>query len=252
MDSTVQDIKLEKTYDIKSYEANVKGKIRPNVIFHHLEDVAYENAETYGFGYSQIYPRGLAWFVLKYHIKFNSLPKAWDTISVKTWPCENKGILCRREFEIYSDKNEKIANASSLWALINFESKRIVNAKKTVEFPPLPTEVALETEFEKIETLDNYEIEKNITINFDNIDLNGHVNNSIYISWATNSLPFEFLNENSISEIQIEFKNEAKFGEDVVSLAHIDKENNKTYHKLISKTTNAEVALLAVEWVKDN
>lgn len=251
MESTALNLKLEKTYDIKSYEANVKGKVRPNVIFHHLEDVAYESAENLGFGYSQLYPKGFAWFVLKYHLKFDTLPKAWETISLTTWPSENKGILCRREFEIRNNNQEKIATATSLWALINFESKRIVNAKKTVEFPMLPEEYALNSEFNKIETFDSYEIEKNISINFDNIDLNGHVNNSIYISWASNSLPYEFLIENSISEIQIEFKNEAKFGEEIVSLAHIDNESNITYHKLTSKETGLEVAFLKINWAKD-
>ena len=39
-----------------------------------FQDIASDNAENYGFGYSYIYPKNLMWVLLKYRIEFETYP----------------------------------------------------------------------------------------------------------------------------------------------------------------------------------
>lgn len=239
-----------KEYDIRSYEVNANNEIKPHALLHYFEDIAYIAAEEYGFGYSVTYPQGYGWFLLKYNIEIEKFPSAWEKIKVRTWPCEYRGIQCRREFEVYNANDERIGAISSLWVLIDINSKRIANARKLLTFPPLETKTATEATFEKIPEITEVTKEQTIVASYDDIDINQHVNNSNYIKWATKILDDEFLMQNSMKKIEILYKNEVKCGAKTISKVKIDNENNITTHVFIDEETNVESAQIKIEWKK--
>lgn len=239
---------MVKEYDIKSFEVNANNEIKPFVLLHYLEDMAYIHAENFHFGYTDIYPRGYAWFVLKYHMKFNKLPKSWDKIQIMTWPAINKGIQCRREFEIYDDKDVKIGAVTSIWVLIDINNQRIANPHKALNFPPLAEQYALNSSFEKIPVVNCVDFEKVFEIQFNDIDLNQHVNNSNYVAWATATMPYEFLSSNSISELEINYKKEAKYGMSILSQVEYNKATNRTIHSFKDKNTGEYLSGVKIIW----
>ncbi len=248
--NTVTDCKSTKIieeYEIKSFEVNSKSEIKPFVLMQHLEDAAYIHAEKYGFGYSDTYPNGYGWFVTKYHIKFDRLPKAWESIKISTWPCLSKGVQCRRDFEVFNDSDERIGSIASSWALIDLEAKRIVNPFKTLNFPELYEEYTMETNFPKIEAVTDVDYEKKFEIRFDDIDLNNHVNNANYVAWATETMPYEFLNQNSIREMEIYYKKEATYGVTILSQVQMF-EDKISVHSLKDDDTAEELALIKIYW----
>lgn len=240
-----------KEYEIRSYELNANIELKPFVLLHYFEDVAYENAERLGFGFSATYPNGYAWFLIKYHMTFDKLP-SWENVKIKTWASENKGIQCRREFEVYNKDNEKIGSVSSLWVLIDMNTKKIVNSKKVLNFPPLSGEFALDTRFEKIPVIERIDNEIILTASFEDIDMNKHVNNSNYIIWATKALDNEFLMNNSMKEIEIYYKHEIKCGDSISSKVQYDSENNVSLHSFTEISQNVEAAQIRIHWQKRN
>lgn len=245
------DISTTKEYEVKSYELNANVEIKPYVLLHYFENAAYDNAEELHIGFSDTYPRGYGWFLIKYHIKLDKFP-SWETVKVKTWASENKGIQCRREFEIYNADNVKIGCASSLWMLIDLNAKKIVNSKKVLNFPPLTGEFALDTKFEKIPLPERIDNEFNLVASFDDIDMNRHVNNSNYIKWATQSFDYDFLINNSPKETEINYKHEIKCGDSINSKMQYDEENNVSVHLFTETTKNIEVAQIRIHWSKNN
>ncbi len=238
---------LIKEYEVKSYEVNCNNELKPAYLFHFLEDIAYESAENLGFGYSDVYTRGLAWFVVKYRLKLDKMPKAWEKIKIKTWPIANKGITCRRDFEIYKN-DEKIGCAASLWTVVDINSKRLLNPFKTLNFPELDDKKALDTDFEKVETIEGADFKKEITIRFDDTDLNGHVNNSNYISWAQDTMGYDFLKTHTAYEINIDFKKESTADtEKVISLALYNKDGCYSVHSLMT-VNGEELAHIKIKW----
>ncbi len=243
-------IKTEKEYEIKSYEVNANNELKPFVLLHHFEDIAYQNAENYGFGYSSTYPNGYGWFLLKYHIKFSTLPRIWEKIKITTFPCKSNGVQCRRDFEIFDCEGVKIGSAGSKWALVDINEKRIVNPHKVLKFPLLEDNYAINTTFPKVEKPEKFDYEQNIKINFEDIDINRHVNNAYYVTWATQILDYDFLLNNSIKEMIIYYKKEAHFGIEVLSKAQFHAEENATIHSLQNKNTGEELAAMKIFWRK--
>jgi medium-chain acyl-[acyl-carrier-protein] hydrolase len=239
----------EKEYEVKSYEVNANSELKMNILLHFLEDIAYENAEKLGFGFSQIYPRGFGWFLIKYNIILEKSIKVWNKIKIRTWACENKGIQARRDFEIYNSNGVRIGSIASFWVLIDLNSKRIVNLKKAIEYPIQSSIYAIQSQLSEIQPLTNSMFQKSITANFDDIDLNRHVNNSKYITWAENTLDYDFLIKYRMNEIVINYKHEIKYGEKVICKTQIDKDNNKTIHSFVSENFDTELAIININWV---
>ena len=54
-----------------------------------------------------------------------------------------------------------------------------------------------------------------IQLRFNDFDALGHVNNSVYLKWAINSLEFNFLENNRMLEVDILYKKEVLLGDTV-------------------------------------
>ena len=76
--------------------------------------------------------------------------------------------------------------------------------------------------------------------------MNGHVNNIVYISWAVEALDFDFLKNKTPKNMDIYFKHDVKYGEDVVSYVKTD--GNITEHTIRNVSTSEELCLIKIEW----
>ena len=236
---------IEKNYDIKSSEVDFNNNLKPNALLSLMEDIAYISAENLGFGYSNVYDRGLAWFVVRYRVRLEEKIKAWDVIKIKTWPVKSAGITCRRDFEIFKE-NIKIGTATSAWATVDINRRRPVNPFKALDFPELSEHHALEISFDNIIEPENFDIEKEFNISYDALDLNGHVNNSNYISWAISTMPYDFIESHALVGFDIDYKKEAT-RENSKIVVKTKVENNETLH-LVYADNDIECAVIKAYW----
>lgn len=68
------NLTTEKLINITYSEMDYNLVLKPSVLFNYLQDLASENAENLGFGYSATYPKNLGWFLLKYRMEFENYP----------------------------------------------------------------------------------------------------------------------------------------------------------------------------------
>ena len=66
---------FEEEIKVKYSEMDFKLGLKPSALLNFLQDLASENAENLGFGYSYITPKNLAWFLLKYRMEFDKYPE---------------------------------------------------------------------------------------------------------------------------------------------------------------------------------
>lgn len=239
---------LTKEYEIKFSEINYNNELKETVFLNFLQDAAATNAEDNGFGYSFISKNNWAWFLLKYHLKIYNWPKNPQNLTIKTWPKGISKIYCLRDFEVLDEKGNKIAVASSSWALLDIGTKKLISPKDAFEKIPIEDLTALDTKFPKIEPLTQADTTKIFDIEYNDIDINQHVNNANYVDWALETLDFEFRTQNTIREIQIQYKKEIKYGNKVVSEVQFIDNNTTTLHSIKNKTNGEELCLIKIIW----
>lgn len=240
---------FEENVKIRYSEMDYDLVLKPSALLQFLQDLASENAEALGFGYSYIIKNNLAWFLLKYHIEFDDYPQGIYNIDIKTEPRGYNKLFAFRDFEILYG-NTQIGRASTTWALVDLDTKSMANVVEALQGNPhmkLYEKRETDLTYEKIKLPQSFDIEKTFEIRFDDLDVNKHVNNANYIVWAFETLDFEFRHKKKLKALDIIFKKEITYGSTVLSLAQ--KTDDTTVHVLKNKETGEELCLVMAQWV---
>ena len=240
--------KYVKEYNLRTYECDKNGYLRVVTLFNILQDIADDHATDLGLGMEYCLSKNLAWVGANYHIKINRMPKTHEYIKIITWPSEERKLGAIRDFAVYDKDDNLVITASSQWILIDFIRKRPISLKDNLPNYTVINEHSLVSNFEKLTTPDRIDYEKIFSIRYDDIDINMHVNNSLYPLWATETLEQSFRDENLPSEIEISFKKEAHLGEDIKIISKVD--GLQTMHSITSLNDNRELALVRINWIK--
>jgi len=184
-------------------------------------------------------------------MEFVDYPENVFNLTIKTEPRGYNKLFAFRNFEI-KHSNNLIARVSSAWGLIDLETKSMVNVQNILEGNPNISPFKKEEndlDYQKIKKLDRVDFKKEFSVRYDELDVNGHVNNANYIAFALEPLDFEFRKNHKLKTLDMLFKKELKYGQNIVSEVQI--EDNKTIHIVKNALTNDELCAIQAEWVKN-
>ena len=240
---------FEESINVKYSEMDYKLALKPSALLNFLQDMASQNAENLGFGYSYIIKKNLAWFLLKYHMEFSEYPIGDYNLKLMTEPRGYNKIFAYRDFEIHNS-DRCLARIASAWSLVDILTGKMANIGEALEhnsgMPPFEKREN-DLIYNKINTIDSVDIEKTFEIRYDDIDVNKHVNNCNYIIWAFEPLDFDFRSTHHLRVLDMIFKKEIKYGHRVVSQVQF-KNDNHTMHLLNNADTGEDLCIINAEW----
>ena len=239
-------IKTRKRYNLQYYEMNTAQRLKESILLLFLQDIASDNAETNGFGYNWCLEHNLGWFLLKYRIELSQYPQNINYIEIETESRGANRLFAYRDFDIYTPDNNLIGRVASCWGLVDMSTKSMV-APQIIN-PEFESFEKRDTDlkFYKIQLPKDFDYEKIYEVRYDDLDLNHHANNSNYISWALETLPYDFRNNNTVSNIDILLKNDTTAGETIIAQTKIN--DFQTIHVIKNKSDNTDLAYLNIEW----
>ena len=198
-------------------DIGVSNKVTNKAILGMLEDVAGFHSDIAGFGINDIKKTNLSWVIVGWEVEIINRPKYGDEVEVVTWSRGVKRIYAYRDFEIYNEKGELIAKATSKWVLIDIKKQSMVTIDPEIAdkyekedkccFESEPKYKILIPE--KYESFGQYNIKRSV------IDVNKHVHNINYINIAYEALPEELYNSEEFNNFEIIYKKEIKYGDNV-------------------------------------
>ncbi len=166
---------------------------------------------------------------------------AYEDIEVFTWCKETRGFSFVRYFEIMRG-GETVAAASSLWALVDVNTKSLVRGDESMDqFYPIDTPLDETLLPKKVRIKRDAELtfigERKIM--FSDIDYNMHMNNTKYPDMVFDFLPDR--EDKYISGISLSYVKEAHY-EDTVSV-HIGELDENGYREVVTKNSAGERCL---------
>ena len=240
---------FEETVKIRYSEMDCDLVLKPSAMLQFLQDLASDNAEALGFGYSYIIKHNLAWFLLKYRLEFNDYPEGIYDLTIKTEPRGYNKIFAYRDFYIFHD-TKQIGRASSTWALVDLNTKSMANVSEILadnKYMIQHEKHENDLNYGKIKLPENFDTEKTFEVRFDDLDVNKHVNNANYIVWAIEPLDFDFRRTHKLKTVDMMFKKEIKYGHNVLSQVAIN--GNTTLHAVKNADTGEELCIMNAEWI---
>jgi acyl-ACP thioesterase len=202
-------------YHVKSCFTDFKKRLSLPAMFYLLQESAYIHAETHNFGWTALSDNNNFWALARIRAQINDYPLWNDFIFVETWSKGPDMVMAYRDFEIFSSHDDKLLSATSAWLILNMDTRKPQRLSLLKDKFPAPCDrSALETRLEK---LPQHAIRTNDcdlhSVPYSAIDMNGHVNNTLYIQWVIDGFPVDYVSNHEIYDIEINYLQEALVGQ---------------------------------------
>lgn len=210
-------------HKIKSSDVDMYKRLKLSTLFRMFQEISIAHTEELGFGRDKTLDRGLLWVITRTNVEIERLPLYDEDIVIKSHPGEMMKVIFPRFYTIEDKNNNVIVKGSSLWILMDENTRKIVSPKnRGIDIPgtkrqddiALPITLDLDIKYKS-------GVRK---VHFSDIDLNGHVNNTKYLDWSSDLMSEDFHKNNIPESIKINYLSEVKPRTDVDVFSNFEKD----------------------------
>ena len=197
---------------LRNKDVNLHRRLRTSVLFELMQEASIRHTEQLDMGREMTLDRGLLWVVTLQQAEIARMPEYDETITLESWPGKTLHLLFPRYYRILDEKGSPLICASSLWALMDENTRHMVFPDRhgiVIEGESTGNELALPSTPRRAAGES-----RDFTVPFSYVDLNGHMNNTRYFDLAEDWIPAA-AEGRSLRKIAIEYSAEARLGETV-------------------------------------
>jgi acyl-ACP thioesterase len=186
-----------------------------------MEEAAHGQTESLGISIGQVRASQRMWVLTRFALRVVALPRLGDEVLVQTWASDRtSGIRAYRDFRILDRAGKLVADAASLWLLLDLKTRRPVHLPESVLALREPERVGLEAvDAETSLPPETVSCEDHFKVRWGDLDENGHANNLRYIEWIVETVPPSVRPGCELTELNVQFVNEVLPGETVHSVS---------------------------------
>lgn len=240
---------FEKDFTVQYYETDQRGFARPVALLNYLQSAAGDHAALLGVAVSDLRKSGHTWVLSRVHLAVECYPRGGETVRIRTWPALRDTRFTVRDFELFDIKGAKIGRATTSWAVLNLKTRMPVKLIDVLPMFPVIRERALDDTFSTLPLLEKSEHELRLPVLRGDLDINRHVNNTVYAGWALETIPEEVDSRCRLASVEIAFRAEALYGDVIVARTARGDETNCYIHRIESGRDGRELARLRTHWV---
>lgn len=202
-------------YNISILDVDFSKRLYLPKLFSFLLDASEKNATSNGFGMEYLQQRNRTWVLSRFSIELDYLPMLGEEIYIETWIEDANRMITTRNFAIMSASGETIGAASSVWAMLDLQTRKAVNFDADyVKF--VTKRPALCQKPRRIGDLTPTLTKKYFPL-YSDIDTNIHVYSGKYIEWFLNMIPSSqtFFARKIAKYIELNFVSESLLNDDL-------------------------------------
>ncbi len=193
-------------------------RVKPSTILSMMQEAAGEQCAAWHMSWEEMAEKDLFWAITRQTVEITRLPRAYETITIETWPMPATRVAYPRATVAYDAEGKELFRAIALWVLMDLKERSMVlPGKSGIDFPGCT--VGGELPSPKSLTPKNLPLATERRVRFGQLDRNGHMNNTKYLEWAMDLLPGSFHRDHPLKSFAVCYLNEAKEG-DRVKLCH--------------------------------
>ena len=206
----------EEKFKIGLKDVWAKDEVSNIAILEYLENIAAYHSDSVGIGVNTTEKTHLNWLLLDWELEVLKRPRYGQVLDIHTWSRGIEKFYAFRDFEVYDEKNNLCAIATSKWLLVDRKTGKIARVEPEIaDRYQSETEKAVfkDKKIEKIKEPKEYISEMTYTTRRRDIDVIGHMHNLYYLYLAYEALPEEEYNKRPFNHVRIQYKNQIKLGE---------------------------------------
>ncbi|MEM1218169.1 MAG: acyl-ACP thioesterase domain-containing protein [Bacteroidota bacterium] len=237
-------------FSVRTYEVD-KNKTMPlPALVKLLHEAAMQNVLHLKLSVWDLEPHGISWVLIRMRIEVSRYPTLGEDIEIVTHPSGFDRFLTHRDYRVFDREGNEIARSSSTWLLMNMETRKIARLPQFIldfskQMPP--KETCLAPPSAALPELGQTSHLMKTTVQWHELDWNGHLNNMYYVQWIMEASGTQRLEEQEVYELDIIYKQEAILGEKIRSELSPSGQAQTLLHRL-SGPEDRELAVARSYW----
>ncbi len=231
----------------------IDARHRPRIplLLHFFQDLAAEHAACLNISGLDLGKKNYKWVISKYHIRISGKISWMDQLTIKTWRTPFKNLYDMRQFEIQDHNDTVLVSATGVWIMINKNTLKPVRLDRFMTGKLLESpDPNLDFRLPEIKYSGPADIEKCFDIEYQNIDLNQHVNNTVYLNWALETVPVEMMTDYFPTQIDMSFHRESYHGQKILSQLKISDQGSSriSSHRILENENQTVLSMVNIKW----
>lgn len=190
------------------------GRMKPSMILYIAQEMSGRHMELMRLGYDNLISRQLFWAVTRHRVQVTRMPTRGETIRVETWPLPATRAAFPRSVVAYDAQGDEVFRCMTLWVLMDVNTRHLITPGKsgiilagTHRGGELPAPAGLIPR--------PLGTQRTRTVNFSDLDRNGHMNNTRCMDWIADLLPSQFHQNHTVSDFTVCYLAEAREGQEL-------------------------------------
>lgn len=213
-----RDKKHHESFRVNSHDVDINGNARPSVVLRYTQECAALQHDTNPPTLDQLRAENKAFILSKVTVNVYEQLKSRDEIDVWCWLAQFKGNSLNRYSQIFRGET-LVCETAALWAMVDTETRRLIR--------PTPADMGfgcsepLELEIPRLHFPKELSFESLGTrrIDYSDIDVNRHMNNTNYPDMLLDALPSDAMIGRKVTKMTLSYLSEAPLG-DTIEIFH--------------------------------
>ncbi len=232
-------------YAVEPFTEDYCGNLSWGHLGNLLLQCASAHAGAHGFGYQQMIALRRAWVLSRLVIEMDAMPRTGEKFSVSTWVDKVYRQFTDRHFSVTRTDGTPYGHATSIWALIDTESRQPADLEHlpgggftSALVPDMPSPIAGLGRI-RLKAPETVAVHRAA---FTDLDINGHVNSIRYIEMLLDRFPADELKARPVRRVEMAYCAETYCGETLDICHEIDNKDPDRHLFEIRKQADGTVA----------
>lgn len=201
------------TIIIRTCDCDMNGHWKPSAMLEAMQEVATSHCNGIGLGRDVTFPLGVVWVLSRCRVEFSRLPRIGEACAVETWAMPARHLFFPRAHAFRDAEGNVIGESCALWMLMDIKSRRAVAEPFVTEHMAVESRATSVKLSGAVRHVGGGIVSRELTPQYTDFDLNGHVNNTRYLDWCLNALGAEALAGRAIAAFDVAYDREVLPGE---------------------------------------
>ena len=236
----------QRTFIVSNNDVDKHFRLKIPAIFRFFQDIALLATEDIEIDSISLSKKNIDWVITRMAVEIIRLPMCDEEITVHTYPGKDMAMLYPRYFYITDAQGKTIIRSSSIWALIDNTTRKVIIDRDVIsKLPgesvedqlPLPEKITIPGESRFVEKR---------KIHYSDLDFNSHMNNVRYVELLMDIHDSSFFDTHHLQFLLLNYMKEIKEKEEVEIYT------DASVPETISVKTNGNLAFLGkVSFISD-
>jgi len=204
-----RDALFESERIIGTSQCDVSAKWKLHSMLEAIQDAGTSHCRRLGISSLDLRDRKLSWVIFRTDMFVYRYPELGEKVTVQTFTKGGNYKFYPRYYQVFDQNHEVVCKAGSLWMLMDILSRRTVSLNESgvvlPDYNGMNELIAFSAVKRKIDGKEHTWTYQPV---YNDIDLNGHVNNTMYAEWLCNALGINMMKEYEVESLSIAYNYE--------------------------------------------